>query len=211
MAAKREVAIIGATLDLGQGRRGVDMGPSAIRYAGLEERLASLGYDVRDHGNVETAVPEATALARRASAIPARDQGDVRADRGEGRRGIEGRCDAARPRRRPLGRARHARWPRLGARRRRRALDRRALGHQHARDEPERERPRDAAGCSTRPRWSMGSRARPGRCRQSIRASRGALGTRQAGRRRASIASRRRRSRLHDERDRPDRNRAGGA
>ena len=59
---KREIAIIGATLDLGQGRRGVDMGPSAIRYAGLEERLLSLGYDVRDHGNVETAVPEATAI-----------------------------------------------------------------------------------------------------------------------------------------------------
>jgi arginase len=59
---KREIAIIGAALDLGQGRRGVDMGPSAIRYAGLEERLVSLGYDVRDHGNVETAVPEATAL-----------------------------------------------------------------------------------------------------------------------------------------------------
>jgi arginase len=59
---KREIAVIGATLDLGQGRRGVDMGPSAIRYAGLEERLVSLGYEVRDHGNVETAVPEATAL-----------------------------------------------------------------------------------------------------------------------------------------------------
>ena len=58
----REIAIIGAALDLGQGRRGVDMGPSAIRYAGLEERLTSLGYRVRDHGNVETAVPEATAL-----------------------------------------------------------------------------------------------------------------------------------------------------
>ena len=58
----REIAIIGASLDLGQGRRGVDMGPSAIRYAGLEERLTSLGYRVRDHGNVETAIPEATAL-----------------------------------------------------------------------------------------------------------------------------------------------------
>ena len=62
MNAQREVAIIGATLDLGQGRRGVDMGPSAIRYAGLEERLAGLGYVVRDEGNVETAVAEATAL-----------------------------------------------------------------------------------------------------------------------------------------------------
>jgi arginase len=60
MRAVREVAVIGATLDLGQGRRGVDMGPSAIRYAGLEERLVNLGYTVRDHGNVETAVPEAT-------------------------------------------------------------------------------------------------------------------------------------------------------
>jgi arginase len=58
----REVAIIGAALDLGQSRRGVDMGPSAIRYAGLEERLASLGFTVRDHGNVSTAEPEATAL-----------------------------------------------------------------------------------------------------------------------------------------------------
>jgi arginase len=60
--SQREVAIIGAMLDLGQGRRGVDMGPSAIRYAGLEERLVGLGYEVRDEGNVETAVAEATAL-----------------------------------------------------------------------------------------------------------------------------------------------------
>jgi arginase len=62
MSARREIAVIGAALDLGQGRRGVDMGPSAMRYAGLEDRLTSLGYVVRDHGNVETAVPEATAL-----------------------------------------------------------------------------------------------------------------------------------------------------
>jgi arginase len=61
-AGRREVAIIGAALDLGQERRGVDMGPSAIRYAGLEERLTSLGFTVRDHGNVEAAVPEATAV-----------------------------------------------------------------------------------------------------------------------------------------------------
>jgi len=62
VSTKGEIAIIGATLDLGQGRRGVDMGPSAIRYAGLEERLVGLGYTVRDEGNVETAVAEATAL-----------------------------------------------------------------------------------------------------------------------------------------------------
>ena len=62
MSTIREIAVIGATLDLGQGRRGVDMGPSAIRYAGLEERLVGLGHTVRDEGNVETAVAEATAL-----------------------------------------------------------------------------------------------------------------------------------------------------
>jgi arginase len=56
----RRVAIIGAALDLGSGRRGVDMGPSAIRYAGLHERLAALGLIVEDLGNVEVGVPEAT-------------------------------------------------------------------------------------------------------------------------------------------------------
>jgi arginase len=55
-----KAAIIGAPLDLGAGRRGVDMGPSAIRYAGLEERLRALGVDCVDHGNVATAVAEAT-------------------------------------------------------------------------------------------------------------------------------------------------------
>ncbi len=53
------VAVIGAPLDLGAGRRGVDMGPSAIRYAGLETGLRELGYDVVDHGNVFAEVAEA--------------------------------------------------------------------------------------------------------------------------------------------------------
>jgi arginase len=53
------VAVIGAALDLGQDRRGVDMGPSAIRYAGLEARLRSLGLTCRDWGNVDTPVQEA--------------------------------------------------------------------------------------------------------------------------------------------------------
>ena len=59
---RETIAVIGAALDLGQGRRGVDMGPSAIRYAGLDERLTQLGYRVLDWGNVETAVLEATEL-----------------------------------------------------------------------------------------------------------------------------------------------------
>ena len=54
------MAVIGAGLDLGAGRRGVDMGPSAIRYAGLEERIARLGRDVVDWGDVRSPVPEAT-------------------------------------------------------------------------------------------------------------------------------------------------------
>lgn len=60
MARTKQVAIIGAALDLGAGRRGVDMGPSAIRYAGLEERLRAIGVHCLDWGNVETAVQEAT-------------------------------------------------------------------------------------------------------------------------------------------------------
>ena len=56
------MALIGASLDLGAGRRGVDMGPSAIRYAGLASRIGRLGLRVHDLGNVEGAVPEATAV-----------------------------------------------------------------------------------------------------------------------------------------------------
>lgn len=56
------VAIIGAPMDLGAGRRGVDMGPSALRLAGLDERLRSIGYDVQDLGNVTVAQPEATPI-----------------------------------------------------------------------------------------------------------------------------------------------------
>jgi arginase len=59
MQAGRKATIIGAALDLGSGRRGVDMGPSAIRYAGLDGRIDELGYEVDDLGNVGTAVPEA--------------------------------------------------------------------------------------------------------------------------------------------------------
>jgi len=52
------IAIIGAPLDLGQDRRGVDMGPSAIRVANLNKRLASLGYPTDDLGNVPVDQPE---------------------------------------------------------------------------------------------------------------------------------------------------------
>jgi len=61
--AERQVALIGAPLDLGAGRRGVNMGPSAIRYAGLAEHLAEkLGLSTSDFGNVDAPVAESTAV-----------------------------------------------------------------------------------------------------------------------------------------------------
>ncbi|HUY72569.1 MAG TPA: arginase [Gaiellaceae bacterium] len=58
--SSRPVVVIGAGLDLGAGRRGVDMGPSAIRYAGLQERIVALGRECLDWGDVEAGVAEAT-------------------------------------------------------------------------------------------------------------------------------------------------------
>jgi len=50
--AKTPIAVIGCALDLGSGRRGVDMGPSAIRYGGLHDALTALGHPLDDRGNV---------------------------------------------------------------------------------------------------------------------------------------------------------------
>lgn len=58
------IRIVGIPMDLGQERRGVDMGPSAVRYAGLMERLQTLGYTVQDAGNI---------------LVPDRDQAQVQA------------------------------------------------------------------------------------------------------------------------------------
>jgi arginase len=55
---RRKIRVIGVPLDLGQSRRGVDMGPSAVRVAGLEARLEELGHIVEDGGNVAVAIPE---------------------------------------------------------------------------------------------------------------------------------------------------------
>lgn len=49
----KKISLIGVPMDLGQSRRGVDMGPSAIRYAGVKERLESLNYEVNDLGDIE--------------------------------------------------------------------------------------------------------------------------------------------------------------
>jgi arginase len=59
-ARVREVGIIGVPMDLGAGRRGVDMGPYAIRYAGLERELLEMGLAVHDHHNIAVPGPEST-------------------------------------------------------------------------------------------------------------------------------------------------------
>lgn len=55
---KSPIHILGIPIDLGQTRRGVNMGPAAIRYAGLASRLAKLGYQVEDKGNINIPVRE---------------------------------------------------------------------------------------------------------------------------------------------------------
>ena len=55
---KRNIEIIGVPVDLGAGRRGVDMGPSAIRIADLEPRLEALGHKVTDLGDLDVTIPE---------------------------------------------------------------------------------------------------------------------------------------------------------
>jgi arginase len=54
----KPVHVIGVPLDLGGGRRGVDMGPSAFRIAGLPEHISALGYAVVDKGDLPTPIPE---------------------------------------------------------------------------------------------------------------------------------------------------------
>jgi arginase len=67
----KHIAIIGAPLDLGAGRRGVDMGPSAVRVANLNGRLAELGYQVEDLGNVPVIQRESQAeVHSRAKYLP---------------------------------------------------------------------------------------------------------------------------------------------
>jgi arginase len=69
MTKKRTVRIIGLPMDLGQSQRGVDMGPSAVRYAGLSNRLRELGYLINDAGNVEIRVRDSLQKSQYVSEI----------------------------------------------------------------------------------------------------------------------------------------------
>ena len=53
-----KISIVGVPMDLGADRRGVDMGPSALRYADLNEKLQALGYEVDDLGDMDVIIPE---------------------------------------------------------------------------------------------------------------------------------------------------------
>jgi len=58
----RRIRVIGVPLDMGASRRGVDMGPSAMRVAGLEARLEALGHQVTDCGNIRVEIAETQAF-----------------------------------------------------------------------------------------------------------------------------------------------------
>ena len=153
--ANLHIAIIGAPLDLGAGRRGVDMGPSAVRVANLNGRLAELGYEVEDLGNVPVIQRESQAeVDSRAKYLPqiaetctlvaemvdeALAIGQVSA--GAGRRPFHrggngvGRVAAFSSARRKAGLD----------------LDRCAHRHEYAGQQPERQRARHAAGLLHRP------------------------------------------------------------
>src|SRR3989304_3830732 len=57
-----EIDIIGVPIDLGADRRGVDMGPSAIRYTSLHQKLEGLGHTIEDKGNIEVPIPETCSI-----------------------------------------------------------------------------------------------------------------------------------------------------
>jgi arginase len=67
---KKPLRIIGIPIDLGQSLRGVDMGPAAVRYAGLAHRLQRLGYPVQDLGNLEVPVRDTLEEERRQHYLP---------------------------------------------------------------------------------------------------------------------------------------------
>jgi arginase len=64
------IRIIGVPVDLGQSQRGVDLGPGALRYAGISARLSGLGYRVQDLGNLHVPVRDVLALEREQHYLP---------------------------------------------------------------------------------------------------------------------------------------------
>ena len=203
----RPVAIIGAGLDLGAGRRGVDMGPSAIRYAELEARIRELGHEVGDWGDIVSPVPEATEVGDPTARYLAPILHACERVAGLVAEATRARARAARARRRPLDRdgdaRRHGEGPRRRARRSGSTRTATSTGR-------ERRRAATCTACRSRPRSA--SRATrscptPARRRRSTRAALVGIRSLDPGER--ALIARARRQGLHDERDRPARRRAG--
>ena len=166
-AAQQPVAVIGAALDLGQDRRGVDMGPSAIRYAGLDRRFRSWA-DVRRLATCPHRSPRRSRKATR----PSRFLDQIKTTCAEVarlvRKAARRRAPAARARRRPLDSLGHARGP-AARRPRRRPVAGRTRRSQHA---CKRARPATCTGWCSPPRSGSpghSSNTKRGRCRSSIR------------------------------------------
>ena len=66
----QSIRIIGVPVDLGQEQRGVDLGPGALRYAGISDRLSGLGYRVEDTGNIEVPVRDVLTGEREQHYLP---------------------------------------------------------------------------------------------------------------------------------------------
>ncbi len=213
MSSERRIALIGVPLDLGQGRRGVDMGPSAIRYAGLADRLRAIGYAVDDRGDVAVPRAEATDAGDPRREVPRGDRrrSPARSPTRSSRRSVRaiwslvlgGDHSLALGRLRRASRASTARARRSGSTRMPTAT------------RPRRAPPATCTACRSRSR-SAGAIARFDVARRPA----AAVGRRAAQRdhrrarsrrRRASAPARLGRRRAHDDRDRPARHGAGGA
>jgi arginase len=82
----RRIRIIGVPLDMGASRRGVDMGPSAMRVAGLEARLEAVGHQVTDGGNIRVEVAETRNSGNKQRPLPNRNCRNLHAHRRSRRR-----------------------------------------------------------------------------------------------------------------------------
>ena len=163
--ATRRIRVIGVPLDMGASRRGVDMGPSAMRVAGLEARLEALGHHVTDGGNIRVEIAE-TQASGSDNARYLKQIAETCTPHRRGRSQDAGRRhDAAGAGRRPLAgrrlRLRRGRVLPPPGPEDRRDLDRRPLRHQHAGDLALGQRARHAAGGAAGPG--------PGAARQHLR------------------------------------------
>ena len=96
-------------MDLGASRRGVDMGPSALRVAGLQARLKQLGRQVEDIGNIPVKQPEEQHYGEKNGEVPRRNRRNLQTAWRNVAENPRRRLTAARARRRPFDRGRHRR------------------------------------------------------------------------------------------------------